>query len=124
VVEGRENKIQEEFHGARLRIYGSRQGDPEEGRIFVWTKSGWFERIEGSHGNVAFTPIADSEAELHDLVSQDNTSPDFIELGGDFRKMVSEEFMEQSTDYQDTPAFSEDEAEEEDEEQEYHQHDL
>jgi hypothetical protein len=127
LVERRENKIQEEFHGARLRVYGTNQVDPEEGRIFVWTKTGWFERIAGSQGNVAFTPIADSESELSALVAQDNPSLDFIELGGEIRKLVSEEFREQSTNYQDTPVSSEDEfvnEEEEQQEQEYHQHDL
>jgi hypothetical protein len=124
VVEERENKVQEEFRGARLRIYGTNPDDPEEGRIFVWTKTGWFERIEGSQGNVAFTPIADSEAELRELISRDKPAPDFVELGGEFRKLVSEEFMEQSTDYRDTPVYSEDEELAEDEDQEYHQHDL
>jgi hypothetical protein len=123
VAEGRENKIQAEFHGARLRIYGTNQGDPEEGRIFVWTKTGWFERIEGSSGNVAFTPIADSEAELRELILRDNPSLDFIELGGEYRKMVSEEFMEQSTDNRDYPGSSRDEPADEDEDQQFHQHD-
>jgi hypothetical protein len=124
VVEDRENKIQEEFHGVRLRIYGTNQADPEEGRIFVWTKTGWFERIAGLHGNVAFTPVADSETELRELILRDAPTLDFIELSGEFRKMVSEEFMEQSTDYRDTPVYSEDEDAVEDEDQEYHQHDL
>jgi hypothetical protein len=124
VVEGREPKIKEEFHGARLRVFGTNPDDPPEGRIFIWTKTGWFERIEGSQGNVAFTLLADSETELRELISRDNPSLDFIELGGDYRKMVSEEFMEQSTDYLDTPAFPEDEDMDEDQDQEYHQHDL
>lgn len=123
MVKGRENIDRNEFRGARPRIYGTNVDDPDEGRVFVWTKEGWFERIEGSSGNVAFTPIAESEAELKELIGQDNIPGDLVELGGEYRKMISEEFMEQSPSYRDSPGFSEDEPEDEDESQEYHQHD-
>jgi len=114
---------QNEFRGARLRIYGTNTDNPDEGRIFVWTKTGWFERIEGSSGNVGFAPIADSEADLRELVARDNPSVDLVELGGEYRKMVSEEFLEQSTSYRDYPGSSRDEPLDEDEDQQYHQHD-
>jgi hypothetical protein len=123
VVEGREKATQNEFRGARLRIYGTNLDNPDEGRIFVWTKTGWFERIEGSSGNVAFTPIADSEGELRELIKRGDPSTDLIELGGEYRKMVSEEFLEQSTSYRDYPGPSRDEPNDEDEDQQYHQHD-
>jgi hypothetical protein len=122
MVEGREQTDREEFRGARLRVYGTNTDNPDEGRIFVWTKTGWFERIEGSSGNVAFAPIADSEAELRELIVRDNPSVDLVELGGDYRKMVSEEFLEQSTSYRDYPGYSRDELSDEDEDQQYHQH--
>ena len=86
----KEHLIQEEFHGARLRIYGTNPLDPDEGRVFVWTKQGWYERIEGSSGNVAFTPIAESEDVLRDLIAEDNPQSDLVELGGVYRKTVSE----------------------------------
>ena len=123
MVEGREQTDREEFRGARLRVYGTNTDNPDEGRIFVWTKTGWFERIEGSSGNVAFTPIADSEADLRELIAQDNPSGDMLELGGKYRKMVSEEFLEQSTSYRDYPGSSRDEPADEDEDQQFHQHD-
>jgi len=122
LAEDRGYMTQNEFRGARLRIYGTNNDNPDEGRIFVWTKTGWFERIEGSSGNVAFTPIADSEAELRELIARDNPSVDLVELGGDYRKMVSEEFLEQSTSYRDYPGYSRDEPSDEDEDQQYHQH--
>ena len=106
----------------RLRIYGTNNDDPDEGRIFVWTKAGWFERIEGSSGNVAFTPIADSEASCRELINRDNPSADLVEFGGEYRKMVSEEFREQSAFDQDYREHSEDESSDEDEDQQYHQH--
>jgi hypothetical protein len=124
MVEGRERFTQDEFRGARLRVYGTNQDDPDEGRIFVWTKTGWFERIEGTQGNVAFSPIADSEEDLREMVARENPSTELIELGGDYRKMVAEEFLEQSTSYRDSPGYSRDDPSDEDEDQEYHQHDL
>jgi hypothetical protein len=118
-----EQAVNEEFRGNRLRIFGTDFDDPDEGRIFVWTKTGWFERIEGSSGNVAFTPIADSEVELRELIARDNSSADLVELGGEYRKMVSEEFVEQTTSYRDYPGSSRDEPADEDEDQQFHQHD-
>ena len=123
MVEPKEHTTNDEFRGARLRIYGTNIESPDEGRIFVWTKTGWFERIEGSAGNVAFTPLADSEIELREMILRDNPSAELIELGGEYRKMVSEEFLEQSISFQDSPEYSRDEPEDEDEDQQYHQHD-
>ncbi|MFC2069118.1 hypothetical protein ACFLTP_08970, partial [Chloroflexota bacterium] len=97
-------------------------GNPNEGRIFVWTKMGWFERLEGPSGGVAFTPIAQSENELRELISRDDPSADLAQLGGDYNKMVSNEFMEQSSSYQDSPEYSHEDPLEEDSQQ-YHKHD-
>jgi hypothetical protein len=123
MVEPKEHATNDEFRGARLRIYGTNAESPDEGRIFVWTKTGWFERIEGSAGNVAFTPLADSETELREMIVRDNPSAELIELGGEYRKMVSEEFLEQSISFQDSPEYSREERSDEDEDQQYHQHD-
>jgi hypothetical protein len=112
----------EEFRGARIQILGTNMDTPEEGRIFVWTKMGWFERLEGPSGNVAFTPVADSEEELRELISWDNPQADLHELVGKNRKKVSEEFIEQSLSYLDSPEDSREEPDEDD--QEYHQHGL
>ena len=112
----------DEFRGAKLRILGTNPDNPDEGRIFVWTKMGWFERLEGQSGDVAFTPVAQSESELRELISRDDPSADLVQLGGDYRKMVSEEFMEQSPSYRDSPEYSDEEPLEEDSQQ-YHQHD-
>jgi hypothetical protein len=124
MVEGRERTESDEFRGARLRVYGTDSESPEEGRVFVWTKTGWFERIEGSSGNVAFTPLDYSANELRDLVARDNPSADLIELGGEFRKMVSEEFLEQVASNRDYPGYLENEPSDEDEDQQFHQHDM
>lgn len=116
--------IQEEKREARPRIYGTNLDDPEDGRIFVWTKDGWLERIEGTSGNVAFTPIADNEKELRELIARDQPGADIFALGGEYRKTITEEYFEQESSYRETPLYSEEEPEDEDEIQEYHQHDL
>jgi hypothetical protein len=112
----------EESRGAKIQILGTNPDNPEKGRIFVWAKMGWFERLEGPSGDIAFTPIADSEEELRELISRDNRNTDLDDLRGKYRKRVSEEFIEQSPSYSDS---SEDSSEESDdnEEQEYHMHD-
>ena len=122
MVENGEYSEREEFRGARIQILGTNAKTPERGRIFVWTKMGWFERLKGPLGNIAFTPVADSEEELREFISRDNARVDLHELSGKNRKKVSEEFIEQSRSYPDSPDDSSEEPEEDD--QQYHQHGL
>jgi hypothetical protein len=112
----------EESSGTKIQILGTNPDNPTKGRIFVWTKMGWFERLVGQDGDVAFTPIAESEEELRELVSRDNPDTDLGDLRGKYRKIVSEEFIEQSPSYSDSPEDSREESDD-DEEQEYKQHD-
>ena len=109
----------EEFQGARIQILGTNPDRPEKGRIFVWTKMGWFERLLAS-GNVAFSPIAESEEELRELILEDDPEADLSPVSGKYRKKIAEEFIEQSRSNPDS--FEEEEEDEDD--QEYHQHDL
>ena len=121
MTERRRDPSQNEFRGARLRIFGTNPDNPEEGRIFLWTKLGWFERITGSSGGVAFTPVAQSEDELRKFVARGTPSADLVQLSQEYRKIVTEEFMEQSTSYRDSPEYSDKEPTEDDDQQ-YHQH--
>ncbi len=91
-----EGMAREEFRGARPRVFGTNADDPASGRIFVWTTQGWFEREEGPWGDVAFTPVADSETELKAWISQKDPEADLVELGQDdeYGRMVFEEFKE------------------------------
>ena len=107
---------------ARLQIFGTDPANPDNGRIFVLTNTVWFERIEVQSGAVAFTFIVQSESELREYISRDDPSAKLVQLGGEYRKMVSEEFMEQETSYRDSPEYSDEEPLEEDSQQ-YHQHD-
>ena len=113
----------EETSGTKIQILGTNPDNPEDGRIFVLTKMGWLERLEGQSGDVAFTPIAESEKELREVISRDNSDAELYDVTGEFRKQVVEEFIDQSPSYADSPEDSVVEAED-DEEQEYHGHDL
>jgi len=115
----------EEFGGARIQILGTNPDEPENGRIFVWTKMAWYERIEGQWGDVAFTPVAESEEELRELVLRDAPEADLVELSGEFKQTVSEEFIEQSPSIPDSPDdIREDVDEDNEDEQEFHTPDL
>jgi hypothetical protein len=123
MVEGRAPMPEDEFRGDRLRIYGTNINNPEEGRIFVWTRTGWFERIRGSPGNVAFALVADSDTDLQKLLIGEGPSVDLVEMGDRWRKTVSEEFLEQEVSFRDSSGYLVDEPIDEDEDQQYHQHD-
>jgi len=113
MIEDRDRPESNEFLGARPRILITNESTPEEGRTFVWTKMGWFEREEGKLGAVAFTPVADSEEELRKLVINADRSADLFEASGEFKKMVTEEFLDQEPMNPDSPDnYSEDEFEE------------
>ena len=122
MVDKGEQYEREESRGAKIQILGTNPDNPDKGRIFVWTKMGWFERLEGQSGDIAFTPIADSEEELRELISRDDPDADLDDLRGKYREKVSEEFIEQSPSYSDDSEDSSEEADD-DEEQKYHQHD-
>jgi hypothetical protein len=110
-LDGMDRMAREEFRGARPRVFGTNPDDPENGRTFVWTKMGWFERVEGPWGDVAFTPAADSEDELKDWISEGKGGTDLVELEDDYGKMVCQEFEEQSEDalYPEAPETSSEE---------------
>ena len=121
MVDNERHSEREETRGAKIQILGTNPDNPESGRIFVWTKMGWFERLEGPSGGIAFTPIADSEEELRELISRDNPNSDLDDLRGKYRKRVVEEFKEQSPSYSDSTEDSSEESED-DEDQEHHLH--
>lgn len=102
-----------EFLGARPRVLVTNAVNPEIGRTFVWTKMGWFEREEGNLGDIAFTPIADSEDELRELIAGAGRQLDLFEAGGKYRRLVTAEFIDQEpTNPDSADNYSEDEFEE------------
>jgi hypothetical protein len=69
--------------------------------------------------------VAESEEELRELVLRDAPEADLVELSGEFKQTVSEEFIEQSPSIPDSPDdIREDVDEDNEDEQEFHTHDL
>jgi len=112
------------FSGNTPRVLGTNAERPEKGRIFVWTKLGWFEREMGPDGNAAFTWIARSEHELHDILIQANPSYDLFEQDDDFTSHVIEEFQAQTVSFGEDEEAADAADHPEEESQSYHQHDL
>ena len=46
-LDGMDRMARDQFRGASLGAFGTDPDNPENGRIFIWTQVGWFERIEG-----------------------------------------------------------------------------
>ena len=125
MVERRDSENYDEYSGARIQILGTHPNNPDEGRIFVWTKMGWYERLEGQSGNVAFTHIAESQEQLEDLISRENPGAELRDIGGEYRRLVTQEFIGQSRSDSDTQEDSQEEYDDDkadDDEQQYHQH--
>ena len=105
-LEGMDRMAREEFRGARPRVFGTDPDNPEHGRVFIWTKMGWFERVEGPWGDVTFTPVADSEEQLKESISRTNPDFDLIELDTEFGRTVYQEFMDEEPLYPEAPETS------------------
>ena len=83
----------EEFRGAPIQILGTNPDDPEEGRIFVLMKTGLAPNVwKDSGAMLLLHPSRSWSKNLRELISRDNPQADATELGGEFRKKVSEEF--------------------------------
>ena len=105
-LEGMDRMAREEFRGARPRVFGTDPDNPEHGRIFIWTKMGWFERVEGPWGDVTFSPVADSEEQLKEWISRDNPDADLVEMDNQFGRTVYQEFIEEEPLYPESPETS------------------
>ena len=123
MLEGREFTERDENQKVIIQVMGTNRDNPDEGRIFVWTKKGWFERVLGISGGVAFEPVAGSEDELKEYISRENPAAELVELDARYRKRVAEEFSERSQSYREASEDWREEATDEDENQQYHQHD-
>ncbi|MFC2045393.1 hypothetical protein ACFLUH_01780 [Chloroflexota bacterium] len=108
MMDDNEINIGDEFRGTHVQVLGTDRDNPEEGRIFVWTKMGWFERAEGPSDDVAFIPVAQSEDELREFISRDDPSFDLVPLSREYQKRVSDEFMDQSPSYRNSPEYQSD----------------
>jgi hypothetical protein len=69
------------WEGTSPRVFTTNSNEPESGRTFVWTKMGWFERVESAteNGAIEFSPVADSEDELRSWLMTQNLEIDEID---------------------------------------------
>ena len=81
-----------------IKVYGTSPDEPEEGRIFLRTKAGWFERmIKDQSKDLIFTQVGQSEDELLRFFAKDNPSINLVQLSGDYRQKVYDELMQYLT---------------------------
>ena len=106
----------------QVKVLSTNPDDPTAGRIFVWTKMGWFERIQGQNGAVAFTRLAESTAEIRSIILRQDPEADIYEVSGKLDRMIRSEFFAQSRSSPDSPEDSIEDFKD-DREQTYHQHD-
>jgi|FLYL01.1.fsa_nt_gi hypothetical protein len=93
------------FEGASPRVFVTDPDNPEEGRVFVWSKMGWLERIESEEtGAVEFSPVAADEEELRRWLAEQGLEA--TEIDDEFAQMVREEFEEQTPLYPEAPELS------------------
>jgi hypothetical protein len=106
--------------GTDPRIYVTNPDEPEEGRVFIYAKTRWYERESGPWGDVVYQRVADEEEDLDDYMAQDGLPDDLTELDpldDGFARSVVESFLRQNPLYQgevetsDEPPFTEREVE-------------
>lgn len=93
------------FDGAQPRVFVTSPNDPAEGRTFVWAKARWYERLEGEMGNVAFSPLTDSEEELRSWLTEE-TGLESTEVDSEYAETVRQEFLDQTPLYPEAPELS------------------
>ena len=96
------------FQGTQPRVFVTQPNDPEEGLTFIWAGARWYERVEGEMGNVAFPPIAESDEELREWLSQED-QPDLTELDDAYARLITREFLEQTPLYPEASELSDEE---------------
>jgi hypothetical protein len=96
------------FEGVQPRVFVTNPNNLEEGRTFVWAKARWYERLEGEMGNVAFSPVTDSEEELRSWLTQESglEATEVDELDSEYAETVREEFLDQTPLYPEAPELS------------------
>lgn len=93
------------------RVFVTDPEDPEEGRVFVWALTRWYERVSDEEtGAVEFPHLFDTDKELDDwLQVEEKINPDdLVEMdeGDDFGRLVREEFLNQTPLYPEAPELS------------------
>lgn len=89
--------------GTDPRIYVTNPDEPEDGRVFIYAKTRWYERVSDPWGGLVYQHVADEEEHLDDYMARDGSPDDLTELDpldDDFARSVVESFLRHSPLYQ------------------------
>lgn len=99
-----------------IRVFTTNPAAPENGHVYVWSGTRWYDRIEETGGAVGFTLIADNEDDLRTRLLERGTN--MTEIDDDYATQVREEFGEilpmdlYPKDRSDAPPFDEQDTDE------------
>ena len=100
------NRKEKLFRETEPRVFTTRPDNPEDGRIFVWAWTEWFEREEAENGAITFVPVADNERQLRRWLRLNRFDQDLVETTGRFDREVKSEFLEQLPLFSESPENS------------------
>jgi hypothetical protein len=91
------------------RVFSTNPDEPGEGRTFVWTPTGWIERIDADTGAVEFSPLSMDEDELRSWLSEQDI--EITEIDDEFARIVRDEVRNEPMFYPEAPELSNQELE-------------
>ena len=87
------------------RVFVTDPDEPGEGRTFIWTETGWFERLIGDEtGAAEFSPLSMDENALHEWLREQDL--DITELDDDYAELVLDEWANEDHYYPEAPELS------------------
>jgi hypothetical protein len=86
------------------RVFVTSSDDQENGRIFVWARTQWFERLSGDSGAVEFSPLSMDVPDLREWLREQDL--EMTETDDELTALVREEFLNQNPLYPEAPELS------------------
>lgn len=86
------------------RVFSTDPDRPDAGRTFVWTPTGWFERIDADNGAVEFSPLSMDEQDLDEWLREQDLEK--TELDNGWAHNIAEEFRNEEPYYPEAPELS------------------
>jgi len=85
------------FYGTQVKVFGTDPKNPEDGRIYLRTKLGWFERAKAESGDVILTLMPPAGQKMLESVGNGNSSSELFPLGPEYQKKICDELLGQLT---------------------------
>lgn len=77
--------------GSDVAVFATQPEAPEEGRIFLWCDTMWYELVVGDSDAIAFEPVASTQEELDALLA-DGEERELWELDDEFAEDLARSF--------------------------------